>query len=223
MRIQWQVQHGVRCDLVTYGAVNLAGKRSQVRVFPGGGRQGDVASEHLQSLVIRAPAGTRVVLVGEPGPYWQRGPWRCLRVLESVAMAPSRPGALPGLRVPDLDLLDAVDAKRTGTQLQASYPFVDTFEAGSGWTFGRGGGLKGAVRLVRVERDRIDADQGLTAVERALRTVLESVHRQHPAVLDDVLKGACDALRTELAHQGHLDTEERSRCLEEWARGGLQG
>ena len=80
MLVRFEVAPRSRCDLVFYAAPNLTGKRAQVRIFPSG-IQGAVHTEDVRSMVIRAPHGTRVLLVARPGPAWQDSTcvtWGCV-------------------------------------------------------------------------------------------------------------------------------------------------
>ena len=209
--MDWQIEKGVRCDIVTYKARNLAGKRGQVRIFPQGNRQGDVRGEDIGSMVIRAPHGVRVVLITEPGPGWRDHPWRCIRVLEGASLPARKPG-LPGVRIPDLDLLDEHGAKKTDPDLESTYPRAASIEDGQGWTFGRIGRIKNRVQRIRVERDGSASGAVLAEPDALARAVVE---RLGPDSVDEVAA----ALEAVLTDNGHDDVVERVHALVTWARG----
>jgi len=154
MWIEWQIGERVRCDIVGYKAPGLQGKRSTMRFFPTGSRQGRIAAEDLGSMVIRAPIGTRVVLMTHPGSGWFKKPWRCIRLMTGSVVPPAK-GRLYGVRIPDLDLMHAWHAKKVDFDNQSTYPIADGLEDGTHWTFGGGGsgGLKGNVQIIRIERE----------------------------------------------------------------------
>ncbi len=181
--MRWLVEPGVRCDLVFYAAPNLSGKRATLRVFPGGNKQGtDVQPEDLRSMVIRAPIGTRLVLCRSSGPDWEDLAWRCVRLIEGQVVPPERPGGMPGLRLPDLDLLDAPDAKHTARELQSTYDHAERLVDGRGWTFGRRGELKGKVTTIRIERDAPAEARPEGAVPRFADALLRRLDAEDPAL-----------------------------------------
>lgn len=201
MRVEIEVVGRVRCDLVAYAAPNLTGKRSTLRVFPSGSQQGGIDVADLRSLVIRAPHGTRVVLLTEAGAEWEEHPWRCVRVLREHSVPSRQRTGLPGVRLPDLDLLDEPAAKRTRDGLQSSYPLVERFADGEGWTFGRSGSrsLKAHVVAIRLERDEGGA-RPMHPAERVARALLAAAEAG-----SDV-----EALRAEAVRiLGELHPEER--------------
>ena len=181
--MRWVVEPGVRCDLIFYAGANLSGRRATLRVFPAGNKQGtDIGPDDLRSMVIRAPLGTRVVLCRSAGDLWEELPWRCVRLVEGHVVAPERPGGLPGVRIPDLDLFDAPDAKHTSRELMSSYPRADRLADGSGWTFGRSGELKGKVTAIRIEREgRADAPAAAPA-QAAFDDLLQRLLDADPAL-----------------------------------------
>jgi hypothetical protein len=188
--MRWIVDEGIRCDLVFYAAPNLTGKRATLRVFPAGNKQGtDVAPENLRSMVIRAPIGTRFILCRSTGPNWEEVAWRCVELQEGNVVPPARVGGLPGVRLPDLDLLDAYDAKHTSRELQSTYPHADTLEDATGWTYGRVGELKGRVNAIRILKGGPRAPKR-TPAEAALLALLQRVSLRGPdaveALRDDV-------------------------------------
>jgi len=196
MRIRWEIGERVRCDVVACAAVNLEGKQSEMRVFPSGSQQGSIEVEECRSLAFRAHFGTRVILITQPGDKWEQHPWRCIRLMEGKAV-PEGETRMPGIRVPDLDLFDPWDAHKTNEEFQSSYDLVEHLEDGKGWTFGRGGGdgLKGRVRLIRIERE--DLAQAATIETEANMAMIALAKR--------ILKDGADvqsALKAQLVDAG---------------------
>jgi hypothetical protein len=189
MRIKWELGERVRCDLFAFAAINLDGKKSLMRMFPTGSRKGRIETEEMRSIGIRTPIGTRVVLITHPGDDWEKHPWRCIRMMEGNVMPPGE-GRLPGIRIPDLDLLDSFKARKTDTDFQSSYDFVERIEDGSSWTFGRGGGegLKGKVRLIRVEREELAATTALETEGNLAMLELAKRHIQDGGDIRDTVK-----------------------------------
>jgi len=208
MNIRFDVAPLTRCDIVAYSGVNLTGKRSAVRIFPSGGLQGAIRVGEFSSMVIRAPHGTRVILVTQPGEHWEQGPWRWVDMREGCTVPSKKAGGLPGVRLPDLDLLNEPDAKRTDTDFQASYTSVVGLDRGQGWTFGKLGRpkLKGSVRLIVVERSDAAQAVQLREAERLARVVLRRAHELAPETVPELARCASEA----------LGDVERGRALEEW-------
>ena len=154
MAITWDIVGTHRLDLVAWSKPDMVARKSVVQLFPGG-RQGSIQAADLSSVVIRAQLGTRVTLMTETGPRWWAHPWRCIRFIPGHVVPSGRRTGLPGVRIPDLDRLDPVNAKRTDRELESSYPIVATPNDGTGWTFGAIGHpeLKGNIQAIRVEWD----------------------------------------------------------------------
>lgn len=208
--MNWEIEKGLRADIVCYAAKDLSGKRTAIQIFPGGNRKGDVRPADLASMVIRARHGTRVVLVTTPGNNWESEPWRCVRMIEGQTLPSQKKFGLPGIRLPDLDLLDSVDAKRTNRDLQSSYPRADHLADGEGWTFGRIGPLKGRVTLIRVERDVApDAQPELSEGQALARALIEA----NPTLAEPVAA----ALQRTLEARGEPDAADRAAALLRWA------
>lgn len=207
--MRWFVDEGIRCDLVFYAAPNLTGKRATLRVFPAGNKQGtNVEPEDLRSMVIRAPFGTRLVLCRSTGPDWEEVAWRCVELRPGHVVPPSRPGGLPGVRLPDLDLLDAPNAKHVSRELQSSYPRAERLEDGldgEHWTYGRTGELKGRVNAIRILKAG-PRPRKRTPAEEALLALLRRVSLRGP--------GAVDALRDDVrAVLGELEPDADANAL----------
>jgi len=148
--MDWEIAPNMRCDLVGYTKPGYAGTRHIVQIFPSG-RQGDLP-EQLGSLAFVAPIGSRIVLVTSPATDWTGGPWRAITIVKGKAFR-TKDGR-PGVRVPDIDLLDAPDAHRTDPDFEQTFDFAESLQAGTSWTFGRAGPLKD--RVLRILVDRVD-------------------------------------------------------------------
>lgn len=146
--MEWQIAENMRCDIVGFTKPAFAGTRHVVQVFPSG-RQGDLPDE-LSSLIVVGPMGTRIVLVTSRVGDYHQAPWRCIDLVKGNAFK-TKDGR-PGVRVPDLDLLDKADAQRSDPEFEQTFDFAADLESGRGWTFGRPGAIKERVLLVRVER-----------------------------------------------------------------------
>jgi len=210
----WQIEKGVRCDMVCYGAINLSGKRTQVRVFPGGNHTGDVAAGQLRSMVLRAPYGIRIILISDPGPRWEASPWRCIRMLEDHSLRSEGHG-MPGVRIPNIDLLDKHGAKRTDDFMETSYPIADRLIDGASWTFGRPGGLQ--VKLIRIERDRVASEVALPPVDALARQLYARVVARDPAQAAALRADLSATLHEVLVDAGETEVATRVRTFEDWA------
>ncbi len=146
--MNWDIAENMRLDLVGYTKPGFSGQRFPVQIFPSG-RQGDLPDQ-LGSLFVAGPHGVRIILKTSQVGDWQAFPWRCIQLLKGHTFV-SRAGP-PAVGVPDLDLLDKIDARRSDPDFESSFPIVDRFEDGTGWTFGRPGGIKDRVVEIRVER-----------------------------------------------------------------------
>jgi hypothetical protein len=189
--MRWIVDPGVRCDLVFYAATNLTGKRATMRIFPAGNKQGtDIGPEDLRSMVIRAPLGTRVVLARSAGEAWEDLAWRCIELTRGHVVPPASATGLPGVRIPDIDLLDEPTAKHVSRDFQASYPLAERLDAGKGWSYGRPGDLKGRVNVIRILKPEGSSD-AVGRDEKLLTRLLQRVNERDPAMarglIDDVV------------------------------------
>lgn len=204
MPIVFELGKHVRCDILTWSGTNLGGRQRRIRIFPTGNVQGSVEPEDLRSMVIRAFHGTRVILAARADGDFTAGPWRCVHLIPGATVAAEQAGGMPGVRLPDLDRLDAPAARRTAIDLEQSYPLVARVEDGQGWTFGQVGPvpLKGAVRRIIVEKDGEPRGSGpAPAPERALgegervaRAVLLRARELGPEAVQALLDAACAAL-----------------------------
>ncbi|MCB9675549.1 MAG: hypothetical protein H6737_10560 [Alphaproteobacteria bacterium] len=211
MAMKWRVGPGVRCDLVAYAGKNLNGKRLQVQLFPTGARKGTLLGNELSSLVIRALPGTRVILAASDNDAWENAAWRCIRMVPGNFMRSEQRNGLPGVRIPDLDMMDAYTAKKTATDFEASYPYVDRLADGEGWTFGRGGGLKNRVAMVIVDREDVSG-RVPTPGEVVASAILGVLRERWPDAVPDALDAAEEALR-HVVHEA--DVDERIADLRE--------
>jgi hypothetical protein len=209
----WQIEKGVRCDMVCYAAVNLSGKRTQVRVFPKGNHTGDIPAGQLRSLVIRAPYGTRVILVSHPGPKWETAPWRCIRLLEDHALR-SEGSGMPGVRIPHVELLDKPGAKKTDDFMETSYPIADRLSLGTTWTFGCPGALH--IKMIRVERDRLASDAQLAPVDAMARDLFTRIVQRSPTDAHALRLDIAAALHQSLVDTGESDIATRVGDFERW-------
>jgi hypothetical protein len=148
--VHWDLSPRLRVDLVAFSGLNLSGERRVVEVHAVGGRKGDLEPADLRSLAFLAPVGTRLILAtSDSDDGWEQHPWRCIQILAG-RHALTKEGR-PIVRVPDLDWLDPFDAHRSDPDFQATFDEVPALAAGTGWTFGRPGALKGMVRRIRIE------------------------------------------------------------------------
>lgn len=209
--IEWTIEPGLRCDIVMYAAPNLTGKRTVMQSFPGGNRKGGkLEPGDLRSMVVRAPFGTRVTLRCTDGELWKELPWRAIRMVEGHHVPAQRSGGMPGVRIPDLDKLDAPDAKRTARDLQSSYPLPGDETA---WSFGQPGALKGRVRAITIEREG-GAAARLLPLEALARDILSAVPAAHR---EEALHAAARSLEIHLRAARRSDTAARVEALRAWA------
>ena len=157
MNIAWDIIGKHRVDIIAWSKPDMVARKSVVQIFPSG-QQGELRTADVASMVIRAPLGTRVTLMTDATRERWAHSWRCIRFIAGHVVPSSRRNGLPGVRLPDLDRLDPVGARRTDRDLESSYPLVARPEQGTSWTFGAVGPLplKGNIIGIRVERD--DAD-----------------------------------------------------------------
>lgn len=146
--MDWIIADNMRVDLVGYTKTGFSGQRHQVQIFPSG-RQGDLPEE-LGSLFLAGPLGVRVVLVTSQVGDWTRAPWRCVQLMAGHAVKAQ--DGRPSVRIPDLDLLDKIDARRSDPDFEVTFPEAASLEAGTGWTFGRPGPIKDHVVQIRIDR-----------------------------------------------------------------------
>ena len=207
MKVELEIGKHVRCDIITYSGADFGGKRGVVRVFPTGSVQGRLDSDHVASMIIRAHLGTRVILCSRTGDDWEQSPWRCIRMLEGHCLPGESATDLPGVRIPNVDFLDPPKARRSNPELQSSYPLVERFEEGEGWTFGTVGipSLVGHVRRIILEKDDGQKSARLQPAQRVARAILERARQVAP----DALPALAEAARAE------LPVAESTR-LQEW-------
>lgn len=150
--MEWKIAPRSRVDIAAFEGLNCAGERHVVEIHPVGGRQGNMPGT-TKSLAIAGPVGTRVVLMtaGPDTPLNQQT-WRAVRILPGKHFK-NKEGS-PAVRVPDLDFMDAPDARRSDPDLQAGYELVTSMEGQKDWTYGGSNGtpLKGNVRYVLVDK-----------------------------------------------------------------------
>ena len=174
MKIELRLGKYTRCDIVAYKAINLAGKRTTLRIFPTGSIQGKLFTEDLKSMIIRAPYGMRVILCTTNQDDWEDHPYRCITIEKGVVIPPTEPGSLRGVRIPDLDFLSPPSTKRESESLQRTYPIIEHFADGEGWSFGTIGGtkLKANIKMIIFERVEVGEAPPLSESENMARVLL---------------------------------------------------
>ena len=207
MKVVLEIGKHVRCDILTWSGQNFGGKRIGIRIFPTGNIQGKVDSADVCSMVIRAHHGTRLILCTRSEGDFEQAPWRCVRIMPGHTIPSEIKNGMPGVRVPDLDLLDEPKCLRTNHALQSSYPLVETFDEGSRWTFGTTGipPIKGHVRRIIVEKDDGPRQRKLSEGERVARAILGRAVELSPEQVDALAQAAVGELGAEAA-----------TALEEW-------
>ena len=156
--MRWEIGERVKAHIVGFSGLNFSGERWEVDIWPLGGRQGDdIDGRRLKSIGIIAPIGTRLILkTASSADGWEDLPWRCIQILEGSTFQ-AMDGKRVGVQVPDLDRMDPPHVRRImDPDSSSTYPHVERLSEGSGWTFGRGGGieLKCNVRGIQVDRIR---------------------------------------------------------------------
>ncbi len=199
MNVVFEIGKHVRCDILTWSGHNFGGKRTGIQVFPSGKVQGKVDSEDISSMVIRAYHGTRLILCTRATGDFEDAPWRCVRLVEGHTIPSEKKQGFPGVRVPDLDLLDKPSALRTDPGLQSSYPLVECFDDGDSWTFGSSGipPIKGHVRRIIVEKDEGPQQRKLGEGEQVARAILTRARELTPDHLADLAAAATAELSAE--------------------------
>ncbi len=156
--MRWEIGERVKAEIVGFSGINFSGERWEVKIWPFGGRQGDeIDGRRLKSIGIIAPVGTRMILMTASSVEgWEALPWRCVQIVEGHTFD-AMDGRRVGVQIPDLDRMDPPWVRRiVEPDVASTYPHVERLEEGSGWTFGRSGGipLKCNIRGIRVERVR---------------------------------------------------------------------
>lgn len=149
--MRWEVPPKLRFDIVAFAGLNLSGERHVVEFHTMGGRQGDLETGDLKSLAIIGPIGLRVILKTSEDPEnWIKHSWRCVKLMKGHTFDTKEGRTC--VRVPDLDFLDAFDARRTDPDLQGGFEGATTLDA-PGWTFGHQGKLplKCQIRSIQVD------------------------------------------------------------------------
>ncbi len=150
--LKWVIGPHVRVDIIGYSGTDVTGARFPVSIHASGHRKGVMDGGRLQSLMFGGQLGSRLILcASDDEEKWQLSPWRCIRLLAGNVLVGE--GQIQFVRVPDLEWLDKYDQKRANQDTSVSPPFAATLADGQGWTFGRPGPLKNAVKMVRVEHE----------------------------------------------------------------------
>lgn len=151
--MRWEVAPKLRFDLVAFAGLNLSGERRVVEFHAMGGRHGDLSGEDLKSCAIVGPIGLRVVFRTSDDPdNWMQHSWRCVRLLAGHTFDTKE--GRPCVRVPDLDLLTAFDARRTDPDFEETFEEASSLDGSKAWTFGHVGrlSLKQHVKVIQVDK-----------------------------------------------------------------------
>jgi hypothetical protein len=189
MKVVLEVGERMRCDILAWSGIDFGGKRTVLRVFPTGNIKGKFESDQIRSMVIRAHHHTRVILCTRSEGPFEDAPWRCVRVVPGHSIPSEEPQGMPGVRLPHLDRLDLPKALRTDPNLQSSYPLVERFDDGEGWTFGTSGipPLEGTVRRIIIEKDDGPRVRKIGEPERMARLLLAKAHELAPELLPSLV------------------------------------
>lgn len=195
MRIEVRLGKYTRCDIVAYKATNLAGKKTILRVFPTGSIQGKIVTEDLKSMIIRAPYGMRIILCTTNQDDWEDHPYRCITMEDGFVIPPTEPGSLPGVRIPDLDFLEEPSTKKMSETLQRTYPIIENFDEGTGWSFGAIGStkLKSNIKMIIFERVEVGEAPPLSDAENMARVLLLKA-KDNP-IFDSLREKAIETLK----------------------------
>lgn len=209
MEVVLELGEFVRCDILGWSGLDFGGKRRVLRVFPTGNVQGKLESDELRSMVIRAYHGTRVILCTRSSGEIEAAPWRCVRMMPGHSIPSEEPQGMPGVRLPHFDWLDKPSAMRTNQTLQSSFPLVERFDDGEGWTFGAKGipTLEGHVRRIIIEKDDGPRVRKIGDAERMARVILARARELAPKALPGLVEAAAVEL-------GGSDADELRRWVE---------
>jgi hypothetical protein len=150
--MRWEIPPKLRFDIVAFAGLNLSGERRVIEVHALGGRQGDLQPEDLKSVAIIGPVGLRVVFKTSDDPEeWVKQPWRCVRLIAGHTFDTKE--GRPCVRIPDLDLLNTFDARRTDPDFEEGFEEAASLADSTAWTFGRSGkvSLKTHIRAISVD------------------------------------------------------------------------
>lgn len=152
--MRWEVAPKLRFDLVAFAGLNLSGERRVVEFHAMGGRQGELTAADLKSCAIVGPVGLRVVFKTSDDPdNWLRHSWRCVRLLAGHTFTTKE--GRPCVRIPDLDLLNTFDARRTDPEFEEGYELADSLDGSKAWTFGNVGKLPLKLNVKAIQVDLI--------------------------------------------------------------------
>ncbi len=182
MKVVLELGEFIRCDILAWSGVDFGGKRTALRVFPTGNVKGELDSEQVHSMVIRAFHGTRLILCTRSTGDFEDGPWRCVRMVPGHTIPSEDPRGMPGVRLPHLDRLDEPSKFRTNQQLATSYPLVERFDDGESWTFGTTGipVIEGHVRRIIIEKDDGPRVRQIGDAERMARVLIDKAREVAP-------------------------------------------
>jgi hypothetical protein len=149
--MRWVIEKNIRCDIRTFSALNLCGHSEFVQIFPSG-RQGNLTTP-FRSISFAGPPGTRLVLCRAILDVdWESQPWRAIMIKKPHCYQ-TRDGRL-AVNVPDLELQDKPNARRSNTEVEESYAFAESLSDGEGWSYGRFGTLHEQIQTIRIDRLR---------------------------------------------------------------------
>ena len=197
MEIKLQIGPQSRCDIVSYSGTSSSGKKTILRVFPTGSKKGKLFQQELSSLVIRAPYGMRIIFCSSKADNWEDFPYRCFTMIEGkvIPPVPTEPGSLPGIRVPDLDAMHSPFTKINKDSMLTSYPLVQDFSEGEGWSFGTVGSrkLKRNVQMIIFERVGVGESPPTSDCENMARVLLKEA--VDSPIFDQIYQKAYETLR----------------------------
>ena len=143
-------------------------------------------------MVIRAHHGTRVILCTRSDGPFEDAPWRCIRVVPGHSIPSEEARGMPGVRLPHVDRIDLPKSLRTNPNLASSYPLVERFDEGEGWTFGTTGipALEGCVRRIIIERDDGPRVRKIGEAEAMARLLLGKAQELAPEAVPALVEQA---------------------------------
>ena len=154
MDLRWVISDAVRAELSFFTGLAFSGNRDNVRIFVGGRKQGaKIDGSRVKSCGIIAPHGTRLVLCSsELDEGWEEHPWRAV-LLQAGSTFKMKDGR-DAVQLPDLDLMDEPNSKRSDPDFTSGFPQAATLKDGVGWTFGNSSfhhPLKCNLKVVRLD------------------------------------------------------------------------
>lgn len=153
--MHWDIHGKIRAHIVGFSGVNFSGERWEVDIWPSGVQGDEIDGSRLKSIGIIARYGIRMTLItAASADGWEELPWRAVTILKGHTFE-ALDGKRVGVQIPDLDRMDPPHVRRVmNPEASSTWPHADSLDDGSGWTFGRNGGigLKCNIRRIRIER-----------------------------------------------------------------------